>query len=744
MAGPASPAPPTQGGSSETPSSNTKRNSSPGAGKTGLRTKYVPRACQECRRRRAKVGWCDGTKPTCSRCNARQIPCVYNTGDDGRGTAQKSYVRLLQGRIALLEKILWLHSIDIHASTAQLMQQNLVPATITSLTASGSTAALDELCDTFEGTLTLDESQNFDQDGEARYFGPASGRLDFKPLNDVNVPRDLPTEYSPPCADPPVQILGHQSSVNGELEAHLLEQYFIWEQPWLQVVDEALFRESRENNGRYFTPLLLNCILASGSRFSDRVEVRSDPNDPNTAGRIFLETAEVLLHFDLKRPTITTIQSLAVLGTVYHAFGQDAAGWLHSGMANRLVLDMGLNLDPGSLVASGRMTAEEAQLRRQVYWSLYCGDKLAAAYTGRVCSMLVRRAKLLPWYHKTDRHMKDLQGAVGMPTMPTHTGPDTRRHALYSVDPRLLVSLHTDLIKLCQILEKILLNLYSPRKLSPAGQRRGFFDSCLLWLKHWLYCLCIDLKPLHGGVPNQFPQAYTLCMVYHTAIILLARPYVQSRAFEDSASLEPDALVIKAQDLLLEAARSISSLGDQYRKVFGSFRRSPITATHANLSAALALFNPQGVDRPRARFNPSDDPRIKSCLQTLEELSVAWTPPRKYLSSVLKMMQGYSAGQQKGATTSDALTDHQDGDLYPTSEASQVTNLMQPADVVWSGQVTDAMSLPLWLSPTVGDPSLGEFSTAAEGMPRQDGSDDTGEQFKDWLEPPFPWDLFSS
>lgn len=126
---------------------------------------------------------CDGTKPTCSRCNSRQIPCVYNTGDDGRGTAQKSYVRLLQGRIALLEKILWLHSIDIHASTAQLMQQNLVPATITSLTASGSTAALDELCDTFEGTLTLDESQNFDQDGEARYFGPASGRLDFKPLN---------------------------------------------------------------------------------------------------------------------------------------------------------------------------------------------------------------------------------------------------------------------------------------------------------------------------------------------------------------------------------------------------------------------------------------------------------------------------------------------------------------------------------------------------------------------------------
>lgn len=59
-------------------------------------------------------------------------------------------------------------------------------------------------------------------------------------------------------------------------------------------------------------------MLASGSRFSDRIEVRSDSSDPNTAGRRFLQTAEVLLHFDLKRPSITTIQSLAILGTVYH------------------------------------------------------------------------------------------------------------------------------------------------------------------------------------------------------------------------------------------------------------------------------------------------------------------------------------------------------------------------------------------------------------------------------------------
>lgn len=32
----------------------------------------------------------------------------------------------------------------------------------------------------FEGTLSLDESVNFDEDGECHYFGPTSGRLGFQ------------------------------------------------------------------------------------------------------------------------------------------------------------------------------------------------------------------------------------------------------------------------------------------------------------------------------------------------------------------------------------------------------------------------------------------------------------------------------------------------------------------------------------------------------------------------------------
>lgn len=83
------------------------------------------------------------------------------------------------------------------------------------------------------------------------------------------------------------------------------------------MLDERLFRQSKQDNGKYFSPLLHYCILAMGSRYSDRAEVYSDPDVPNTAGKIFLDVIEVLLHHDLKLPSITTIQSLSILAIFY-------------------------------------------------------------------------------------------------------------------------------------------------------------------------------------------------------------------------------------------------------------------------------------------------------------------------------------------------------------------------------------------------------------------------------------------
>lgn len=86
---------------------------------------------------------------------------------------------MLRNRIELLERVLKNNGIDVETSVAQLMTEDL--AKLSNQAKNGDSSTVEEdLCVTFEGALTLDESLNFDQDGEVRYFGPTSGRLLFR------------------------------------------------------------------------------------------------------------------------------------------------------------------------------------------------------------------------------------------------------------------------------------------------------------------------------------------------------------------------------------------------------------------------------------------------------------------------------------------------------------------------------------------------------------------------------------
>jgi hypothetical protein len=84
---------------------------------------------------------------------------------------------MLRNRIELLERALQTHGIDPDAAIQQMSKtENPEPDTDWAPACSN----VDDLCPTFDGALTLDESLNFDQDGEVRYFGPTSGRLLFR------------------------------------------------------------------------------------------------------------------------------------------------------------------------------------------------------------------------------------------------------------------------------------------------------------------------------------------------------------------------------------------------------------------------------------------------------------------------------------------------------------------------------------------------------------------------------------
>ncbi|OTB13431.1 hypothetical protein K445DRAFT_319980 [Daldinia sp. EC12] len=645
---------------SKRPQAGPEQSSVPTTATTTTKRKNITKACEECRRRRAK---CDGGQPSCSRCLKRCIPCRYSNKADGRQPAPRSYVTLLQNRIKLLEAVLLAHNIDVDQSIHQLSQNN--PNWMAEQNATVSTAESSDVADLSEelrGVLTLDESLNFDQDGEIRYFGPTSGRLKFS--QDTEGRDTGPQQTSPELeglrstGDISRQKLNqvYQSAtgydqLNDPLVNHLVDLYFRWENPWNPVLNEAVFRRSWGENGKYFSPLLLNAILALGSRYSDRTEVRSDPNDPKTAGRKFLEKAEILLYYELKWPNITTIQSLSVLSVVYTAFGTDAAGWLHHGMCIRLAQDMGLNMEPEVLSKSATLSQVDIELRRQIYWTLYWHDKCFSVYTGRVCAML------------------DSQMLLKLPSTPNI--PSSEAEDVISYRSDMTTILLIEVVSLCRISEDIIQYFWSPKPLVSEEKRINLFNDCSLRLKSWVYGLPAQLRIDHG---NKFPQAYTMHMMYNAICILLARPFLHSKNTRTSHEpTPPETMRQKAENLYLVSARGVIAAARKYRQEFGSFRLSPVTATFCTLSAAQVFY-----DEYRARGTCF--PEIESCLTVLGELSTAWDPAGRYRRNMGKLLDQASAkktnksskkGEEGSPTTIAGVSAEESGRTYSEDENTQ-------------------------------------------------------------------------
>ena len=122
-------------------------------------------------------------------------------------------------------------------------------------------------------------------------------------------------------------------------------------------------------NGPYFSKLLLNAIYFGASKFSPRLEVRRDADDVRTAGWRFRERVREQLGSSLDRSDVTTIQALLVMTNSLFALGDErSAAWLYSGLAFRMLIDLGMHVD---LSTTGRFSDEDLEIRRRVFWGAF-------------------------------------------------------------------------------------------------------------------------------------------------------------------------------------------------------------------------------------------------------------------------------------------------------------------------------------------------------------------------------------
>lgn len=126
--------------------------------------------------------------------------------------------------------------------------------------------------------------------------------------------------------------------------------------------------------GPCYSPFLLTVMCAHAARF-----------DQGKTSEILISRARLLLGTEIHRPScIPTAQALLQLSARDLAYGSISQAWLYSGMAFRMVSDLGLHHSTAKIATLGNLGAEDMEIRKRLFWSCYFWDKAISLYLGRM------------------------------------------------------------------------------------------------------------------------------------------------------------------------------------------------------------------------------------------------------------------------------------------------------------------------------------------------------------------------
>jgi len=157
--------------------------------------------------------------------------------------------------------------------------------------------------------------------------------------------------------------------VDPSIGMELLSIYWSRQVYTAQIIHRPVFMRDMACGGPYFSKLLLNSIFFVVSKHSLRPEVRTDPDDINTAGLIYRERFVELLREKFDKSEITTIQALLIMSNaLFSRCDERSLSWLYAGNAFNMIIDLGLHVLP----SANNTSAEELEIRKRVVWGAYC------------------------------------------------------------------------------------------------------------------------------------------------------------------------------------------------------------------------------------------------------------------------------------------------------------------------------------------------------------------------------------
>ncbi|KAJ6214677.1 nitrate assimilation regulatory protein nirA [Bipolaris maydis] len=391
--------------------------------------------------------------------------------------------------------------------------------------------------------------------------------------------------------------------VEPELGMHLLSLHWNRQHHSFLATYRPAFMRDMACGGPYFSKLLLNAIYFGAAKFSPRHEVRRVADDVRTAGWQFRERVRELLGGSLDRSEITTIQAMLVMTNSLFALGDErSAAWIYAGLAFRMIVDLGIHVDTPHLAGSRRLSDEDYEIRRRVFWAAFVIDKIQSLYQGRPVSIKESDTLVPIKFQDTYEELEHW----------TPFAYSTQSDSTYLGSPAYSVSTFRHLCQLSVILSDILSTIYTERSSdsSPAelsSRLESIHSKLTTWRQNLPEHLAIDAHKVSVTPP---PHVLSLHALYNVLTILLHRPFVaDGHLYNTSRAISVNSFMACAT-----SADDIVKLLRVYHKAF-SVRRAPYLISYATYVAATILARIAARRGPRSPAHRN----LETCLAVFRE-----------------------------------------------------------------------------------------------------------------------------
>ncbi|KAJ5034985.1 uncharacterized protein L3040_008251 [Drepanopeziza brunnea f. sp. 'multigermtubi'] len=373
---------------------------------------------------------------------------------------------------------------------------------------------------------------------------------------------------------------------DGAFVEHLMALYFCWEYPTFASLSKEHFLEDmRAGNLRYCSSLLVNALLAVGSRFSTQPQARTDPNDSNTAGDAFFAEAERLLELESDLHTLTTIQALGLMSIREASCGRSSHSIFLSGQSIRLAIEMKLHFDVQD-GASDSAKLDHA-VRSATFWGAFSLDQVWSMSIGRL-PHFSQNAKLVlkpPIVDHVEATIWVAYTDDGTPLETACTQPSNVR------------SVYKTFCELSEVVHRSLYMLYTPGQPVTAKRLNQIYTEYIQWYSN-LPCT------LRLGY-NFTPSVLFSHMYYHSAILFLFRPFIKLSIIGSGVS---------PRDLCNQAASTLSILLKSYADLY-TLRRTPSFVPYFILASGITHIASLSL-----RASP-DSSTLRQAIVDLREMS---------------------------------------------------------------------------------------------------------------------------